>query len=56
MDVTIKFDLDHNDLIWRFDWSKMTIKDLQRSYHVELTAELGEASGEVRRKLFSGAG
>ena len=34
----------------------MTIKDPQRSCHVELTVELGEASGEVRRKLFSGAG
>jgi len=34
----------------------VTIRDPQRSYRVELTAELGEASGEVRRKLFSGAG
>jgi len=29
----------------------MTIKDSQRSHCVELIAELGEASGEVRRKL-----
>ena len=44
------------DLIWRFDWSKLTIKDPQRSRYVELMAELGEASGEVKRKLFGGAG
>ena len=29
----------------------MTIKDSQRSRCVELIAELGEASGEARRKL-----
>ena len=29
----------------------MTIKDPQRSCCVELMAELGEASGEVKRKL-----
>ena len=29
----------------------MTIKDSQRSHCVELIAELGEASGEARRKL-----
>jgi len=34
---------------------KLTIIDPQRSYRVELIAELEEASGEVRRKLFSRA-
>jgi len=34
----------------------MTIKDPQRSCRIELSVELEEASGEVRRKLFSGAG
>ena len=29
----------------------MTIKEPQRSHCVELIAELGEASGEARRKL-----
>jgi len=38
------------DLIWRFDWSKVTIEDPQRSHCVELMAELGEASREARRK------
>jgi len=40
----------------RFDWSKVTIKDPQQSRCVELMAELGEASGDARRKLFSRAG
>jgi len=35
---------------------RLTITDPQRSCRVELTAELEGASGEVRRKLFSGAG
>jgi len=34
----------------------VTIKDPQWSRGIELMAELGEASGEVKRKLFSGAG
>jgi len=34
----------------------VTIRDPQWSRCVELMAELGEASGEARRELFSGAG
>ena len=42
--------LNRFDLIWRFNWSKVTIKDPQRGYFVELVAELGEASGEVKKE------
>ena len=53
--ILIGFDLIRSDLIWRFDWSKLTIADQQRSCRIELTAELEGACGEVRRQLFSGA-
>ena len=39
--------LNRFDLIWRFNWSKVD--------HDRPAAELEEASGEVGRKLFSGA-
>ena len=48
--ILIGFDLiSSGDLIGQ----RLTIADQQRSYRVELTAELEGASGEVRRKLFS---
>ena len=53
--ILIRF--DHEDLI--LIGQRLTIKDPQLSCRIELTAELegaSGASGEVRRKLFSGAG
>ena len=56
--ISVGFGLDLEDLISSGDLisQRLTITDPQRSCRVELTAELEGASGEVRRKLFSGAG
>ena len=52
----IRFDLEDLISSENLIGQRLTIKDPQRSCRMELTAELEEASGEVRRKLFSGAG
>jgi len=53
--ILIRFDLEDLISSGYLIGQRLTITDPQRSCRIELAAELEGVSGEVSRKLFSGA-